>query len=70
MVSSVAHILDNLDAKHPEAIRGDRGDIMFRNFWMNGTNPVMDVCMTDVDAVSYDNVIKEKCLVDHEQAKK
>ena len=49
---------------------GDREDILLRNFWMNGTNAVMDVRMTDVDAASYDNMTTEKCLAKHEQAKK
>ena len=61
-VSSAAHILDSADAKHPEAIRSDRRDILLRNFWMNGTNAVVDVRMTDVDAASYDNMTTEKCL--------
>ena len=37
---------------------------------MNGTNAVVDVRMTDVDAASYNNITTEKCLAKHEQAKK
>ena len=70
-VSSAAHILDSADAaKHPRAIRGDHRDILLRNFWMNGTNVVVDVCITNVDAALYDNVTTEKCLAKHKHAKK
>ena len=37
---------------------------------MNGTNAVVDVRMTDVDAALYDNMTTEKYLAKHEQAKK
>ena len=40
-VSSAAHILDGADVKHPEAIRGDSGGVLFHNFWMNGTNGLL-----------------------------
>ncbi len=69
-MSSAAQILDSTEDKQTEAIRGDRGDILLRNFWMNWTNAVVDGRMTDVDAVSYDQMTTEKCLAKHEQAKK
>ena len=67
---TVSHILDVIDNKNPEVIRGDRGDILFRNFWQNGTYSVVDVHMTDCDAPSYNSVTSIKCLAKHEQAKK
>ena len=55
-VSLAARILASADVKHPEAIWGDLGDILLQNFWINDTNAVVDVHMTDVDAVSYNNM--------------
>ena len=69
-VSSASHILDGANAKNPEVIWGDRGNILLRNFLKNGTDTVVNVRMTDCNAPSYDSVAFVKCLAKHKQAKK
>ena len=69
-VFTVSHILDAIDNKNPEVIRGDRGDILLCNFWHYCTDVVVDVHMKDCNVPSYDRVAYVKCLAKHKQAKK
>lgn len=50
----------------------ERGDILVRGFWAGGTDCVIDVRLTDMDAPSYVKMGRssEKVIEDHEKAKK
>ena len=48
----------------------ERGDILIRNCWTQGTDCIIDVRVTDTDAASYRSRPPEKVLAEHERAKK
>jgi hypothetical protein len=48
----------------------ERGDILIRGFWKQGTDCILDVCVTDTDAKSYCKCPPEKVLESQEREKK
>ena len=48
----------------------ERGDLLIRNLWENGTDCIIDVRVTDLDAPSYVSRSPAKVLASHEQQKK
>lgn len=49
---------------------GDRGDVLVRGLWERGTDCIIDVRLTDVDAKSYRSRDPYKVLEQHEREKK
>jgi hypothetical protein len=67
---------DQEDKDHPvkrlfrNSIKEDRGDILIRGLWSRGTDCIIDVRMTDVDAKSNRSKTPIKVLAAHEREKK
>jgi hypothetical protein len=53
-----------------QASSEERGDILIRNLWQNGTDCILDVRITDTDAASYRHKDPKKVLEQHEREKK
>jgi len=47
-----------------------RGDVLIRSLWERGTDPILDVRITDTDAKSYASRDPKKVLEQHEREKK
>ena len=52
------------------ATEDDRGDILLRGFWARGTDFIVDVRVTDLDAKTYCKRDPDKVLLSHERLKK
>jgi hypothetical protein len=48
----------------------EQGDILIRGFWARGTDAIIDVHVTDMDAKSYRSKDPHKVLAPHEKEKK
>jgi hypothetical protein len=52
------------------SIKEDRGDILIRGLWARGTDCIINVCITDVDARLNRSKSPDKVLAAHESEKK
>ena len=48
----------------------ERGDLLIRSFWENGTDTIIDVRVTNLDANTYRNKAPMKALAEQEKQKK
>ena len=47
-----------------------KGDLLFRDLWKNGTGSVHDMLVVNIDAKSHSEKTPENCLLEAERAKK
>ena len=64
--------LPYLEMGGDQIITEERGDILVRGFWSGGTDCILDICITDTDAPTYQLNGKdpEQIIADHERSKK